>query len=114
MEGYKLFLERLEKLTLKKQKEVIAKIFGLEIVYLYSVELDDEEKIVFRVYDGRYYQFKFHFDNIINNKFLEIIVKERIVLCDIYLKNFYRRDDNFTKFINILLEEDISYFDDFL
>lgn len=112
MTNFKMFLEKLEKLTLKEQKEVIAKIFGLGLVFLYSVDLE-EEKIVFKVYDGRYYQFNFCFDNIINNKFLEIIVKERIVLCDIYLKNFYERNDNFTLFIKFLIYDDISYLDSF-
>ena len=63
MTNFKMFLEKLEKLTLKEQKEVIAKIFGLGLVFLYSVDLE-EEKIVFKVYDGRYYQFNFCFDNI--------------------------------------------------
>ena len=113
MDGYNLFLEKLEKLDLKKQKEVIAKIFNLEIVYLYSVETDGDGNIIFKIYDGRYYQFKFNFSIIKNNKFLDIVVKERIVLCDIYLKNFFRRDDNFSKFVRVLLEWDISYLDSF-
>ena len=112
MDGYNLFLEKLEKLDLQKQKDVIARIFNLEIVYLYSVEVDEVGDIIFKIYDGRYYQFKFSFLIIKNNKFLDIVVKERIILCDIYIKNFFIRDDNFSKFVSVLVGN-TSYLDSF-
>jgi len=81
-----------------------------------------EEKIIFKLYDGNiYYQFVFIFSNIDGDKKLNIIIKERIVICYIFVENLkfeieteIINGNNFYKFLKILKDGDISYFSSFL
>lgn len=122
MIGYKLFLSRLEKINSSDRKKVLNNIFSLEILIYTFIEFD--KTIIFKLYDGNiYYQFNFILENNNDNfdERLNIKIKDRIVVCDVLVENFelestrkIKNENSFYKFIKILKEGDISYFDSFL
>jgi len=102
--GYNFFMSKFNLLSEGKQIEILEKIFGLNNVSFFDTYVRDR-RIVFRIYNGKYYQFKFSFDEVLDKKFYEVVVDRRIVSCEIYVKNFVDKGDYFSKFIKILLGE---------
>lgn len=114
MRGYKLFVEKMEKLTVEERNRIIKKIFGFEEVILYSLDKEDGD-IVFRVYNGKKYnKIRIIFTVTEVKNFSEIKLTDISIECDVFLQNFVDDGSNFSKFVKILLEGDISYFDSFL
>lgn len=119
MEKYKLFFERLEEFSLNNKLEILKSIFGINILFYSLIEFKDS--ISFKCYDGAtYYQFNFIFlfDNC--EDYFNIIVKNRIILCDIFVNNFVLeedleivKNDNFSKFLKFLIYSDWNYLDSF-
>ena len=114
MYGYKLFVEKMNKFSIEERNRIVKKIFGFEKVILYSLD-EEDRNIVFRIYNGkRYHSIKIIFGIVETSNFSEIRLTSISVYCDVFLKNFVDDGSNFSKFIKILLEGDISYFDYFL
>ena len=110
--GYEFFMRRLYLLSEGEQIDILEKIFLINNISMYDTYVRDR-RIVFRIYNGKYYQFKFSFDEVFDKKFYEVSVDKRIVSCEIYVKNFVDKGDFFSNFIKILLG-DISCFRYFL
>lgn len=114
MKGYKLFLDEMENLSLEKRKAVVKRIFGFEDVLLYTIDEEDGD-IVFRVYDGvKYNKIRFVFGEVDTKIFSKIKLTDISINCDLFLQNFVDDGRVFSKFVKILLEGDINYFDSFL
>ena len=54
MEGYKLFVGKLDELTINERNKIIKQIFGFEKVIFYFL-IEEEGNIIFRIYDGKRY-----------------------------------------------------------
>lgn len=114
MKGYKLFVEKIDELSNEEKYRIIKNIFCLKRVKLFSLD-EENGDIVFRIYDGiKYYRIRFVLtskDKIVFCEKSETIIS---VYCDIFIQNFVDDGSNFSKFVKILLDEDINYFDSFL
>lgn len=119
MEGYFLFLDKLNKLTLKERYKIIGKILEIKVkVFDLSI---NEGKIFIKVYDGeKYYQFCF-IRGVFCEEYINISIKDRILVCRIFVDNLFGdllNEKNFKKgfysFLKIIVDGDISYFDSFL
>ena len=114
MKGYKLFVEKMNKLYVEERNMVIKKIFGFQKVILYSLYVEDGN-IVFRVYNGkRYNKIRIIFEVLGTQNFSQIRLTDISLDCDIFIENFVDDGSDFSKFVKILLDGDISYFDSFL
>lgn len=114
MKGYKLFVEKMEKLPVEERNRIIKNIFGLEKLILYTLDEEDGD-IVFRIYNGkRYNRIRITFETMGTQNFSEIRLTDVSLDCDIFIKNFVDDGSNFSKFVKILLEANISYFQSFL
>ena len=119
MEGYFLFLDKLNKLTLKERCEIIGKILEIK-VKVFDLNIN-EGKIFIKVYDGeKYYQFCF-VREVFCEEYINISIKDRILVCRIFVDNLFGdllNEKNFKKdfysFLKIIVDGDISYFDSFL
>lgn len=113
MKGYNLFIEKFNRLSEREQNKLLTRIFGVS-VFLFDIN-DYNEKIIVKLYDKKkFYQFVFNFCS--SDICLDIIIKDRIVLCNIFIFNPVFGEgiivnNDFCKFINILKNVDISYFD---
>ena len=113
MKGYNLFIEKFDRLNEIEQDRLLSRIFGVSVI-LFDIS-DYENKIIIKLYDMKnFYQFVFHFGN--SDICLDIKTMDRIVLCNIFVNKFTLRDgmivrEGLCNFINILKDEDISYFD---
>ena len=86
MEGYKLFVDKMNKLSVEERNKIIKRIFGFKKVILYSLDEEDGD-VVFRIYNGiRYYRIKFIFEIKDKNGFLEIRDTSISLYCDIFIK----------------------------
>lgn len=114
MDGYEKFEKRLLNLELEIQNKVISNIFNKTI--LLFLMFKSNNRVYFKLYDGyTYFQYCFCFECNVN--YIEISIKERIVVCNIYIfddKIFDILDDNLNKFIKLLIDNKFIYFDDFL
>ena len=114
MEGYKLFVGKLDELTINERNKIIKQIFGFEKVIFYFL-IEEEGNIIFRIYDGkRYIKIRIVFLDQGTQNFFEFRLTDVSLICDVFIKNFVDDDSNFSKFVKILLEGNISYFDSFL
>lgn len=113
MKGYNLFIEKFNKLSAFEQVELLSRIFGVS-VFLFDIS-DYAGKIIVRLYDKKnFYQFGFSFDN--SDICLDINTMDRIILCNIFVNNLGLGEGiilrgSLCNFINILKNNDISYFD---
>ena len=115
MEDYGLFVERLERLDVKEQNRVIGSIFNLSNVKLYTLSLEGDGEIAFRVFDGkRYYKFTFVFCAIGEN-FIKLDVRLEAVNCIIYVNSYMdigdevRDNSNFFTLVKFFKDGNISY-----
>ena len=122
MEGYKLFLEELEKLDYYTRYKVLSNIFGINVrVYVTDVV---DERIIFRLFDGNtVYNFNFILDKFDEDdcNYIKARIRNRIIICDVYVENLIieillgvNDGNNFYKFLKILKDGYINYFDSFL
>ena len=113
MKGYNLFIEKFDKLSEIEQDRLLSRIFGVSVI-LFDIS-DCENKIIIKLYDMKnFYQFVFNFGN--SDICLDIKTMNRIILCNIFVNKFILEDgmivrEGLYNFINILRDEDISYFD---
>lgn len=116
MEGYILFLEKFNNLNYNTKLKVISNIFNRHVLVFNILKF--ENNVYIKFYDGNiYFQFCFLFDNNKDANNLKIEIKDRIVLCNIYVMNTSLDcflEGNFYNFIQILRSGDINLFDSFL
>lgn len=118
MIGYKLFLERLEKLGVSDRRKILESVFCLRVLVYNFYE--GNEMIVFKIYDGyRYYQFNFIF-SVNSSDLLKIKIEDRIVVCDFFveslilkMKYVVAKENKFYQFLKILSDCDLNYIDSF-
>lgn len=112
MIGFNLFMEKFNSLSFKDRKELVRKIFGLEKVKLYTIDIEEGFR-VFRIYDGsKYYKFIFCFDRMLDSYMYKIKVRDIYINCYIYVLSYCNTsDDCFSLFMKIIKDSDISYFD---
>lgn len=114
MDGCLVFLEKFDKLDYCKKIKVISNIFNINIL-IFNVEII-KNNFYIKFYDGFvYYQFCFNFNIDVEN--VKIEIGDRIVLCNLYIKNTnidYIYEKKFYDFLKLLRNSDISLFDSFL
>ena len=115
MKGYNLFIEKFNRLNKVEQDELLSRIFGVS-VFLFDISNYDG-KVIIKLYDKKnFYKFVFDFDN--SDICLDINTMDRIILCNIFVNNLGLGEgiilrESLCNFINILKNNDISYFDIF-
>ena len=83
---YNSVLEEIQRIDIAIVRKILENIFGIKVL-IYSINQVDK-KIVFNIYDGyKYYRFVFFLENTDNNKEIDIEVMDRIIICNIFLKN---------------------------
>ena len=114
---FKKFNKLLEKLALVERKELLSKLFNLDVVYLYSCE-EVNGVIEIKIYNGSYYRFRFYFDGEVNETFFDVRLSHMYNYIDINVNKFRNHldiFDNNNKFFNLMkwfIEEDRSYLDE--
>lgn len=116
MLGTKLFLKNINDLDFEAQCNLLKKILKIDVL-VFEVNLINDN-ICIKVYDGYvYYQFVFISSNY-DDKYLNINVSDRIIVCHIFVNNINENskffDIEFVQFINFLLNGDEKIFNNFL
>ena len=119
MIGYKLFMDKLDRFSVEDSRCIIGNIMGIDVL-LFSFDVF-HDSIILKFYDGyTYYQFNFIFEG--NENFI-VPVKcvERLSIYDVFVNNLkedsadnFCFDSNFYRFVKLLRDGDISYFEYFL
>ena len=112
MLNFDLFEEKINRLSYEKQKKVISNIFGINVIFF---DLENfENSFWIKFFDG-YSYYRFIIYNLCDNDdCLEIEIKERIVLCDVYIdnilkSNMFDKNSKFYKFLRFLKFNDVNF-----